>query len=361
MLLPETFRVHDRERFDFAYGYFLPLKNQVVPDLESLGTQVYCFEASRAYEIIFKAKVVASHAKLIQADVIHAHLPIAGITARIAGRISGIPVVYTEHNLQERYHTLTRLANVYTLPWCARVLCVSEDVTQSVLRNIKRPAKTTTLLNGVNTERFDPFLFNRMEVRQRLNISADAPVMGTVAVFREQKRLSDWLRLAHAVWKELPNAHFFILGDGPQEATLKSKAFSLGMKDCVHFPGRLTEIRPWLAAMDVYTLTSHFEGLPVAMLEAMSMKLPICATMAGGIPEVVRENTEGFMVPLGSTEDLFRPIVKLLQDNELRFKMGKNARQRVIEQFSIERMARELEGVYESVYQEHQQRKNKSL
>ncbi|GIV35631.1 MAG: hypothetical protein KatS3mg032_0010 [Cyclobacteriaceae bacterium] len=352
ILLPETLRLHDRERFRFAYGYFLDYKNQVVPELESLGATVHCFGANRPHQILLQARAVARYAQRIGAHLIHAHLPLAGLAARLAGRMAGIPVIYTEHNMQERYHVLTRWANARTLPWCSRVLGVSNEVTASILRHVKRPVHVTTLLNGVNTERFNPALFNRLELRNRLGIEARTPVIGTVAVFREQKRLTDWLLLAQSVKNYLPDARFILIGDGPQEFLLKAKAEELGMGNCVYFPGRLPEVRPWLAAMDVFVMTSAFEGLPLAMLEAMSMELPIAATAVGGVAEVVRHEKEGFLAPKDEPQKLLENLLMLLQNDEKRMQMGKAARIRVVNDFSIERMAKELETVYRSVIAE---------
>jgi glycosyltransferase involved in cell wall biosynthesis len=332
-----------------VYGYFLENKNQVVPELETLDAEVHCFKANKPLHILSKVRAVAQYARAVQANVIHAHLPLAGIVARLAGRLAGIPVVYTEHNLQERYHPLTRWANTLTLPWCDCVLGVSAEVTRSALRHVRKPIEAITLLNGVNTGSFDPMLFNRTAVRLQLGLPAEAPIMGTVAVFRQQKRLDDWLLLAEAVWQLLPEAHFVILGDGPCQAALQEQVRRQDMKKQVHFPGRLPDVRPWLAAMDVYVMTSAFEGLPIALLEAMSMTLPVAATAAGGIPEVVRDGKEGFLVPVGQAQRLLEPIVQLLQNPHVRTAMGKAARQRVEEAFSVKRMVRELEHIYEQV------------
>jgi glycosyltransferase involved in cell wall biosynthesis len=101
--------------------------------------------------------------------------------------------------------------------------------------------------------------------------------------------------------------------------------------------------------MDIFMMTSEFEGLPIALLEAMSMELPMVATDAGGIKEVVRDGVEGFLKPVDQPMDLEEPLSKLVEDEDLRKEMGKRGRVRVKEAFSLERMVRELEEVYVEV------------
>lgn len=347
MLLPETLRAHDREHFEFAYGYFVDFKNQVVPDLEALGAEVHCFHANTGAAILLKSTEVARFARHWGADLIHCHLPLAGIAGRITSRITDLPVIYTEHNKQERYHPLTRWANLLTIRWNASVLAVSADVEAS-LRQAKPGGKVPvrTVLNAVDTAKFSKAHFEKAQVRSALQIPADALVIGTVAVFRAQKRLHLWLELAARLARIYPNVHFVLVGDGPFLTALRQQSRDLGIADRIKFPGRLSDVRPWLAVMDIYLMTSEFEGLPLAMLEAMSMELPVVATAAGGIGEVVRHEREGLLCPVDRYADLFEHLEACVGDPLFRQELGSQARQRVAENFGIERMVRELEAEY---------------
>ncbi len=280
-------------------------------------------------------------------DLIHCHLPVSAAAGRLVGKYLGVPVVYTEHNKQERYHPATRALNLMTMGLNAEVLTVSEDVRQSLLAHWSGDQqRVSVLINGVNTSRYDPVQHDPASSRVKLGLPADAPIVGTVCVFRTQKRLECWLDLASRTLTEIPDAHFVLIGDGPTEEKVKARAQALGLGDRITFPGRLREVRPWLAAMDVYLMTSEFEGLPIALLEAMSMELPIVTTSAGGIAEAVTDGTEGFVLAVNEWEELLSPLLRLMRDTELRERIGKAARNRVVKDFSIERMARELEAVY---------------
>ncbi len=350
MLLPETLRVHDQGKFAFRYVYFLPHKGQVAEDLRELGVTVDCIAATNNAAILARTPQVAAIAREWRADVIHCHLPIAGVVGRLVGKLTGIPVVYTEHNKQERYHFLTRHLNLRTLAWNRHVITCSGDVKDSIEKHIQLPhTPVEPLLNGVNTERFRRADFPRTRVRAELRLPPDKLIIGTVCVFRTQKRLHHWLVLAARLYAAHPDLHFVIVGDGPEESRLREQVTVQGMQDVISFPGRIQEVRPWLGAMDIYLMTSEFEGLPIAMLEAMSMELPVVATQAGGIGEAIDDRKEGFLAPVEGWEELEGPLLALIADAALRTEVGRAARARVQKDFSVERMATELERIYTKV------------
>lgn len=347
MLLPETLRVHDKEQFEFHYIYFLPWKDAMVGSILEHGGRVTCIAASNNIVLLLKSKAVSDYAKAHGIDLIHAHLPWAGIASRFAGKLSGIPVIYTEHNKQERYHIATRLANLFTLNWLTKVIAVSEDVEQSIRKhksNLK--ASLITILNGVNTERFAPGQFQRNEIREKFNIPVTAPVIGTIAVFRFQKRLDLWIELAKKILEYQPETRFIIVGDGPLKDLLLAKQKELNLESNVHFAGTQTEVRPYLATFDLYMMTSVFEGLPIALLEAMASECAVVSTNAGGIKEVIRPGVDGLLCDINEPGRLVDFAKELLADPEKRNTLALQARQRVKEEFSMERMVKELEDVY---------------
>jgi L-malate glycosyltransferase len=347
MLLPETLKLHDQARFDFHYIYFLPWKNQMHEALSQNGGRVTCFKANNNIQMIMQARNVAAYVRENKIQLIHAHLPWAGVVARIVGKLTGVPVIYTEHNKQERYHYLTRTMNLLTMPWLSLLIAVSGDVAESVKKH-KKKLKTpvTTVLNGVNTDAFKPGLFDGREIRESLNISGNATVIGTVAVFRFQKRLGVWLEIAKQIHEKLPESRFIIVGDGPLKIELHTKATDLGLDGIVHFVGLQTEVRPYFAAMDIYMMSSEFEGLPIALLEAMASECAVISTDAGGIKEVVRDSQDGLICPVSEPEKLASMALDLLGNSAKLCGLRKQARRRVQESFGMEKMVQELEGIY---------------
>ena len=346
-LLPETLHVHDQQKFEFHYIYFLPWKDQMVESLRVNGGRVVCLPARSNIHLMLRARAVISYARRHDIQLIHAHLPWAGIVARIVGRLTGIPVVYTEHNKQERYHILTRTMNLLTMPWLTKIIPVSMDVEQSIRKrkpNLAVPI--VTVLNGVNVEKFRPDNDRREEIRRQFRIPNDSFVIGTIAVFRFQKRLDVWLDIAKQILSHEDNVRFIIVGDGPLKAMLLETLEKLKLSDRVFFAGLQTEVRPYLAAFDTYMMSSIFEGLPIAMLEAMSTGLPIITTNAGGIKEVIQHNQNGLLCDVDNPSVLTDFALQLYRDVELRKRLSLEARETVIKNFSMEKMVKQLEGLY---------------
>ena len=278
-------------------------------------------------------------------QVIHAHLPWAGIVARIVGKRTGIPVVYTEHNKLERYHFLTRWMNVLTMNWLRKIIAVSDDVATSVKKfKPSLKAELQVILNGVNVESFKPGV-GAADVRSSLNIPLNAPVIGTIAVFRFQKRLDLWMDLAIKIAGKFPDVHFLIVGDGPLKAELFKKKEELKL-DRLHFSGLQTEVRPYLQTMDVYMMSSVFEGLPIALLEAMASGCAVISTDAGGIKEVIRHDVDGMLCKVDEPERLVDFANDLLGHPERRDQLAVAARKRVVESFCIATMVGQLETAY---------------
>ena len=349
-LLSETLRVHDRDAFAFQYAYFVSYKGQLAEDLREQGARVSCLNGNSASAILARLPALARLVKEENIDLIHCHLPVSAAAGRLVGKYLGVPVVYTEHNKQERYHPATRRLNLATMGLNAEVLTVSEDVRQSLLAHWSGDKRrVSVLINGVNTSRYNPAQYDQRNCREELGLPAEAPIVGTVCVFRTQKRLECWLDLAARTLKEIPDAYFVVIGDGPTEEQVKARAKALGLLDRIRFPGRLDEVRQWLAAMDVYLMTSEFEGLAHRPAGGNEYGTADRDHLGRGIAEAVTDGTEGFVLPVDEWENLLPPLVKLLRDADLRQKTGKAARERVIRDFSIERMARELEAVYRRV------------
>lgn len=348
MLLPETLKIHDQNRFEFYYIYFLPWKDQMVKPIEEEGGSVLCFSANNNIQILKQVSQIAEFCKENKIDVIHAHLPWSGFLARMVHRKTKIPLVYTEHNVQEKYHVLTRSLNKWTYNFQSLALGVSEDVTKSIRENIDPNISYKTLLNGVNTNNFTRNDRAGNHVKEQYDIPLDTIVLGNVAVFREQKAIPVWLRAFKEVNKKNPKVYGLLVGAGPKEGEVKQLITELGLQDNVKLTGLQDNTLPYFSAMDIFMMSSDFEGLPIALLEAMSTNCAIVSTKAGGVVEVIRNGVDGILCDTGDWKNLAHRVQDLLGSNETLEKLKTSARRRVEEKFSLQKMVFELEEIYTS-------------
>jgi len=346
-LIVDSLPYLSRDQFDYEFAYMLPWKDFLVPTITKAGFPVHCLNMQKTWHFPSMLRRLQKLIREGRFDLIHADLPVTGVLARLMGRRFGIPVIYTEHNLQERYHPLTRRANALTFGWNDCVLAVSEEVAASINRfGLGRKTNLKTLLNGVPVEQVRAEAGNVNGLREELSIPPNHLIVGTVAVFRRQKRLQDWLEVASRVTKQQRNVTFLLVGHGPEESMLRSRIRELKIEDRVLMPGFRPDGRRVMALMDIFLMTSEFEGLPMALLEAMALGKPVVATAVGGIPEVVKNGDEGFLTLVGAGDELAGCTTKLLIDPQLRQRMGERGAAKVEERFHIKHRVKFIEALY---------------
>jgi glycosyltransferase involved in cell wall biosynthesis len=345
MLLPETLKLHDRAKFDFHYIYFLDWKDEMVMPLSNAGGKVTCFAVKNNIGLLSKYKEVIQYCKSHQIQLIHCHLPWAGFLGRIIFSKTGLPVLYTEHNMQERYHSITKTLNKFSYNKQTKAFGVSDDVTKSIFENINPKIPVQTLLNGVNTKTFKKST-GISRIRKEYGIPENAIVIGNIAVFRFQKRLVEWLQVIKEVSKQQKDVYGILVGFGPLEKEIKNELNRLELQDIVFLPGLQRDVVPYYEAMDIFMMSSSFEGLPIALLEAMSMECAIITTNAGGIKEVIRNEEDGLVCDVDNWKDLAGLILEAIKDRECLNQLKVAARQRVVDSFSLSNMVELLEKEY---------------
>jgi len=348
-LLQETLAAHDKNQFEFHYIYFLPWKDQMAAGLEAEGGKVTNLPAKDNARIMLQAGTVIKYIRKNKIDLVHCHLPWAGFLGRLIRKRIGIPVIYTEHNKQERYHKLTRLLNKSTFNKQNIAIAVSQDVEESIRKNIDVTIPVTTILNGVNTTRFSRNNELGFDCRNQNGIPKDAVVIGTISVFRFQKRLIEWIDLFVSIYAQCPNVYGIIVGDGILNDEVHAHIKAKGMGGIIILPGLKTDVIPWFSAIDIFMMTSEFEGLPIALLEAMSMECAVVCTDAGGIKEVIRNGQDGFLHPVSEWKGMEKDILYLVNNKNKIRHWGNAARKRVVEAFGINSMVEHIERLYLSI------------
>ena len=188
----------------------------------------------------------------------------------------------------------------------------------------------------------------RAEVRAEFGFAADAPLIGSVAMLREEKGHDPLLQAFRLVLDDDPRARLLLVGDGPLRHVLRARAEELGVAGHVVFAGNRSDVPRLLRALDVFTLCSRTECFPMSVLEAMAAARPVVCTAVGGIPEMVVDGETGTLVPPGEPRALADAFLGLLRDPEGAARLGRAGRRRVEEEFTLDRSVRTAEAVIEA-------------
>jgi glycosyltransferase involved in cell wall biosynthesis len=343
-LLVSAARHVNRDEFRYEVGYFLPWKDTLCENLRDLGVSVTCFDLKHNWSLggLYRLyRYLIAH----QIDVLHLHLPVPGVFGRVAGRAAGVPgIVYTEHNVWPRLRPLSRLLNRLTFRWNDRAIAVSDEVRNSM--QVRTPLPIT-IENGVDCTAIAGLENSRGDARRELGLGADDFVVGNVANLAPKKNhellLDAFARLAQRV----PNARLLVVGQYcGRDELLRQRAGALGITDRLILAGLRPDAIRLMQACDVFALSSSFEGLPVALLEAMALRKPAVCTSVGGIPSVLRQGQDGFLVPPDDAAAFAERLLEIATNPDLRDRMGGSAQTQVRARFDVAQMVRRVEQVY---------------
>lgn len=234
-------------------------------------------------------------------DLVHAHLARATIACVAAAPFAGSPpVVATCHNVSDwqerRFHPVRLLARA-ALHRCTRVFAVSEAVRAAIMaHDAGLGARTVVLHNGADLSGFRDLAGMRHAAREVLGYRAGAFVVGAVARLDPRKGLDVLLEAASAALPRLPGLEVLIVGDGAERARLVALTHERGLHTRVKFAGEHSDVRPYLAAFDLFAAPSRSEGLGIALVEALAAGVPVAGSRVGGIPEVLAQGEAGWLV-----------------------------------------------------------------
>ncbi len=335
----------DRDRFAYHVGYLLPWKTALVPAFVASGVPVHDLNMRTPGDPRVLARLVAL-LRRERIDLIHAHLPVAGIWARVAARVAGTPrVVYTEHNVPQRYALPTRVLNHRTYRMNDVVIAVSDEVRREIEPYTNGRPRIVTIQNAVDAGALGATEVDRGAIRREFGFPPDALLVTTVGNLTAKKGHTFLLAAAARIAAHHPAARFLIVGQGPLADSLRAEAARLDLNGTVAFAGFRADAVRLMAASDLFVLSSMFEGLPVTLLEAMALGKPSVVTRVGGIPEVTDETSSVFVEP-GDPAALAAAIGALLEAPARRERMGETAREHAQARYGVPQMVKAIEQIY---------------
>ena len=204
--------------------------------------------------------------------------------------------------------------------------------------------------NGIDLQDWSP-AERDPAVLAEFGFGPDTPVVGILAMLRPEKDHETFLRAAQRVRENVPDARFLVVGDGVERERLEKLSAELGVDDAVVFTGRRTDVRSLLTVFDVSVLTSvTVETFPMSFLEAMAMERPLVTTRVGGVPEMIEEGENGYVVEMRDVEGLATALTKIVGDRNVARRMGLRSRALVEEKFTMEMMVRQTEDYVASFF-----------
>jgi glycosyltransferase involved in cell wall biosynthesis len=361
----------DPERFRHTVLTVFSTHNHWAEPIRRLGVTVESLECRSLRDFPFGIARLRRRLRANRPDLLHSHLWTANVIGRIAGRLAGVPVISSVHNPDHEPEAWEDGADVSLWKrrlalsldrWsahfgCDRLVAVSEYVRQCARRRLHFPLERIDLLyNPVDSEGLERTGRGREELQRACGIPPQSLLLLNVGRVSPQKGLLYAVRALPDIIRKHPSAHLISLGslaDTRWLEHLKSEARSLSVSGHVHFMGAQREVTDFLHGSDLFIFPSLYEGLGIALVEAMVAGRACVATNTGPIPEIITHGVDGWLVPPQHATALADAVNTLLGDAAKREALGRAASASALARFQPQAAADTLADIYDSVLAQH--------
>ena len=289
--------------------------------------------------------------RAMRPTVVHANSSKAGLLATVAALLSGVPhIIFTAHGWAFNESRPSWQKGIFAIfhlltAWCSdTVICVSEGVKRDAKWMPFVQKKLVVIRNGISRVE----LVEKSAARAKLapSVPADALWIGTLAELHPTKGLDVAIHAFARIAQQFPQTVLVLIGEGQARNTLVALANQYKLKDRIHFCGHIQHASSLLSAFDIFLFPSRSEALGFALLEAGNAHLPVIASNAGGIPEIVEDGVTGLLVPVGDVDGFAQALTKLIEQLELRTKLSNALFERVTTDFSKSEMVQKTLALY---------------
>ena len=289
-------------------------------------------------------------------DIVYCHSSKAGAVGRMAALFAPGKVIYNAHGwafnmkVHKRVRWFYRFVETRLTSFCKRVICISNFEGESALKyHVVNKKKLRVIFNGVEIDEIRKNINNTRVTREQFGIPEGVPIIGMVGRISEQKAPDTFIRMAEKISLKLPNAHFIIVGDGENRDNIERMISNRNLQNIVHITGWLSNPNDYLALFDVGVLLSRWEGFGLVICEYMAAGIPLVSTKTDAIPDLVEDGVNGLLVDIDDDHNAADAVLRILNDETLRSKLIENGTRVVEEKFSIERVAKEHEALFEEI------------
>ncbi|MBE2170233.1 MULTISPECIES: glycosyltransferase family 4 protein [unclassified Cobetia] len=293
-------------------------------------------------------------------DVVHTHSSKTGVIGRLAARWAGVPcIVHTVHGFAfPAAKSLLQKRVFHAMEWigarCShRVICLHEDDAKICRDRLGLSNKRIEIMpNGIDLQKFYPLSLevDREALRVGVGFPADRKLVMMVGRLWEQKNPECLVEAYCQLWESGdPGADLVLVGDGALKEPLEARVKLAGLESHVHFLGWRTDTPRLLRLCDVFVLPSRWEGMPLAILEAMGCGLPVIVSDIPGNRHLVHHEKNGLLFPVGNAGSLASALVELLENASLRIRLGAAGRAKVEAEHDIQQRVRNMEALYRDV------------
>jgi len=351
-------------------GKFIPIlitgsEGLLVDDAKRLGIEAY-FLPSLVREINpFKditalfdiRRLLRSIKRPSQSPIIvHTHSSKAGIIGRWAAYLAGIPVIihtYHGYGFNDYQSFLKRrlfvLLERLTARITTRFIAVSKNnIEKGINAGIFRSDDVELIRSGIDISEFSDVKVDKAKKKMELGIELDKPVSMIGACFKPQKAPLDFVKAAHLVCQKMSDVRFVVAGDGELRPPMEELINNLGLKDKIKLLGFRMDIPEIMKCLDVFVLTSLWEGLPKVIVQAIAAGIPIVATEVDGSSEVIKNGVNSFLVKPGDVEGIAEKVMNILQKPK-DFKFEISDLKSILDEFDINLMVKKQEKLYEAL------------
>ena len=300
------------------------------------------------------ARSIYKYCKQNQIDLIHVHDSHAHTFAVLSATLFGnnAPIVLTrrvDFPIQKSY--LSRWK--YNHHSIKKVVCISKKIKEVLSVDIKQKDNIEVIYSGVDINRFKINIKGKDVLRTEFNIPNETAIIGNVAALAPHKDLPTFIKTAEKILNTKKDVHFFLIGkeDG-SEAEVKDLIQQKNLGENITLTGFRNDIPAVLHSLDLFLMTSKEEGLGTSLLDAMAAKIPIVATEAGGIPEIIIDHKTGLTAPIGDSTKLSECCIKILSDKKLREVLIRQASD-FVKSFSKQEMGAKYQKLYHNILLKH--------